>query len=121
MPPSHVGKIQARNAVVCAINWSGVTLSKKRRTLENRWQDLFDRENLAGPEVKGDKSSQKQRKAIERLALPGLSVLALQVELSSKVMPSLGIDVKIADFDPHDLEKKLINLLKAEHPLEFGR
>ena len=97
----------------------GKSSASLRRRLTN--YRFFDRENLASPEVKGDKSSQKQRRAIERLALPGLSVLAFQVELSSVVIPSLGIDVKKASFDPHDLEKKLINLLKAEHPLEFGR
>lgn len=97
----------------------GKSSASLRRRLTN--YRSFDRENLASPEVKGDKSSQKQRKAMERLNLPGFSVLALQVELSSKVMPSLGIDVKIANFDPHDLEKKLIKLVEAEHPLEFGR
>jgi hypothetical protein len=97
----------------------GKSSASLRRRLTN--YRFFDRENLAGSEVKGDLSSKKQRKAIEGLALPGLSVLALQVELSSAAIPSLGLDVKKASFDPHDLEKKLIILLKAEHPLKFGR
>lgn len=81
----------------------------------------FDRDALACREIGKDKSSQKQRRAMERLALPGLSVLALQVEVTTKYIAGLGIDVKVVSFDPHDFEKKLIYMLKADHPLEFGK
>ena len=82
---------------------------------------LFDRDALACSEIGVDKSSQKQRRAIERLSLPGLSVLALQVEVSTRHILSLGIDVKVVSFDPHDYEKKLIFMLKSDHPLAFGK
>jgi hypothetical protein len=81
----------------------------------------FDTDYLACAELGRDKSSQKQRSAIEELALPGLSVLALPAKLSTEPIPSLGIEVKMASFDPHDYEKKLIHLVKDKHPLKFGR
>ena len=81
----------------------------------------FDADYLACAERGRDKSSQKQRSAISEFSLPGLSVLALQAKLLTKTIPSLGIEVKMASFDPHDYEKKLIDILKDRHPLRFGR
>jgi hypothetical protein len=81
----------------------------------------FDRDYLACPEQGRDKSSQKQRSAIKEFSLPGLSVLALQAKLSTDNIPILGIEVKMTSFDPHDYEKKLIDILKDKHPLKFGR
>lgn len=81
----------------------------------------FDTDYLACAERGRDKSSQKQRSAIEEFALPGLSVLALPAKVSIEPIPSLGIEVKMASFDPHDYEKKLIDLVKDKHPLKFGR
>ena len=81
---------------------------------------FFDKDRLACPDKGIDKTSQKQRKSVKDLSLPGLSVLAFEVEFHTRNIPELGIDVAVASFDPHDFEKKLLSLVRADHPLRFG-
>lgn len=98
-------------------------VGKSSASLRNRLNGYrtYDVDKLACSENGRDKSSQKQRKAMERLKLPGLFVLALQVEVSKFIIPGIGLEVKRTSFDPHDFEKQLLRLVKAEkHPLEFG-
>ena len=81
----------------------------------------FDSDRLADPVTGIDKSSQGQRKAIDKLGLSGLTVLVLQAELGETEFTELGITTKTASFDSHELEKQLLELAKLEgHPLEFG-
>ena len=108
--------VMHHNGVIHKIGKSSASLRKRLSNYR-----FFDKDTLACPDKGIDKSSQKQRKAIKRLSLQGLSVLALEVEIYMKRIPELEIDVKVASFDPHDLEKKLILLVKAEHELEFGK
>ena len=92
--------------------------SLKRRLLG---YSKFDRDRLAHAETGSDRSSRKQRSAIERLAVPGFHVLALQADICERNLPGLGFPVKISSFDAHDLERKVIKLVKADdHKLEFG-
>lgn len=103
------------NNVIQKVGKSSASLRKR---LSN--YSFFDRDKLACPEMGADKSSQKQRQAIKDLAIPGLFVLALEVEIYTRHIPELGIAVKVANFDAHDFEKNLIRMVKADHPLKFG-
>jgi hypothetical protein len=81
----------------------------------------FDSDRLAHPISGIDSSSQRQRAAISKCDLPGLNVLALQAQLGSVDFKELGIATRTISFDPHELEKQLIELAKREgHPMDFG-
>jgi len=81
----------------------------------------FDSDRLAHPITGTDRTSQRQRTAINKWGLPGLTVLVLQAELGLTEFKELGIITRTASFDSHELEKKLLELAKLEgHPLEFG-
>ena len=81
----------------------------------------FDSESLAHPISGTDKTSQRQRSAVNKWKLPGLYVLALQAKLGLTNFKELGITTRTASFDAHELEKKLIELAKAEgHRMDFG-
>ena len=105
----HEGRIQK-------VGKSNASLRKRLLGYRN-----FDTERLANSENGTDSSSIHQRKAIEKMATNGLSVLALPAKISADVFPPFDFEVKKTNFEPHDLEKKLIKLVKNEnHPLEFG-
>lgn len=81
----------------------------------------FDSDRLAHPVTGTDKTSQRQRSAIDKFGLPGLTVWVLQAEMGLTEFKELGITTRTASFDSHELEKKLLELAKLEgHPLEFG-
>ena len=122
---NNLDLINANAPGVYVMHHNGIIykIGKSSASLRKRLSDyrFFDKDKLACPDKGIDKSSQKQRRVIKRLSLKGFSILALEVDIYIKTIPELGIDVKVASFDPHDFEKKLILLVKAEHKLEFGK
>ncbi len=98
-------------------------IGKSSASLVNRLRGYrgFDKDSLSHPEFGTDMSSRRQRKVVSQFALPGLTVLALQVEILQCYIDALGFSVKRCSFDPHDLEKKLVKVAIAlGHPLAFG-
>ena len=98
-------------------------IGKSSASLHKRLEGYrrFDLDRLAHPETGRDKTSQRQRRAIEEEGLDGLYVLAIQPEQTLIEYKKLGLFVRAFSFDAHHLEKQLIAKAKEEgNPLAFG-
>ncbi len=107
--------------VIYKIGKSSVSLSRRLKRYKG-----FDSDRMTH-EITGDASSRKQRKAIKTYKLTGLHVHAVVAEKQNVSLGdglglmNLDINLQRWSFDAHDLERKLLEIAKAEgHQFEFG-